>query len=185
MTKYLIIIIIGVLLTLPLIAQNRIKTLGLEKNGEQVFIAMGEWVEVSILDSASNKISGTYLGITANTIQIKLRKNKIVKNIHLNKINSIFKGGMDKNLVSFGIKRGFLTAFTYGQIFGVAQTLIKGKKLDTSLLAGFDFFMNLSFITVPAGALTGYMSRKLIRDNTNEYVIGNQNWMFIRSENSN
>ena len=78
MTKYLIIIIIGVLLTLPLIAQNRIKTLGLEKNGEQVFIAMGEWVEVSILDSASNKISGTYLGITANTIQIKLRKNKIV-----------------------------------------------------------------------------------------------------------
>ena len=176
MKLYTIRLITGILLTVstfPLIAQEDTSVLTLEKNGEQVFITMGEYVEVSSSDAPSNTVRGIYLGMTVDALRIQEKGESFVSKFPMDEIGSIFRGKTKstKEYVWGGIKLGGLVSVGIGGIIYLQSSNAYWTGMF-GLLSG--------FATVPVGALFGFIRAKVSEGKSVEYVIGDGEWVIVK-----
>ena len=178
----------GILLTasaLPLIAKEDASGLTLEKDGEQVLIPLGEGVAVSSAYDPSNTVRGIYLGMTVDALRIQEKGESFEWDIPIDKIGSIFRGKTTnftgkttKEYVQGGIKQGCLVSVGIGVFTFIVLT---GGGAGMAAMPGggvFGFFS--SFITVPAGALLGFIRAQVAEGNAVEYVIGDGEWVIVK-----
>ena len=171
----------GILLTasaLPLIAKEDASGLTLEKDGEQVLIPLGEGVAVSSAYDPSNTVRGIYLGMTVDALRIQEKGESFEWDIPIDKIGSIFRGKSTKEYVQGGIKQGCLVSVGIG-VFTFIVLTGGGAGMASMPVGGvFGFFS--SFITVPAGALLGFIRAQVAEGNAVEYVIGDGEWVIVK-----
>ena len=171
----------GILLTasaLPLIAKEDASGLTLEKDGEQVLIPLGEGVAVSSAYDPSNTVRGIYLGMTVDALRIQEKGESFEWDIPIDKIGSIFRGKTTKEYVQGGIKQGCLVSVGIG-VFTFIVLTGGGAGMASMPVGGvFGFFS--SFITVPAGALLGFIRAQVAEGNAVEYVIGDGEWVIVK-----
>ena len=171
----------GILLTasaLPLIAKEDASGLTLEKDGEQVLIPLGEGVAVSSADDPSNTVRGIYLGMTVDALRIQEKGESFEWDIPIDKIGSIFRGKTTKEYVQGGIKQGCLVSVGIGVFTFIVLT--GGGAGGGALPVGGVFGFFSSFITVPAGALLGFIRAQVAEGNAVEYVIGDGEWVIVK-----
>ena len=84
-------------------------------------IPLGEWVVVSSAYDPSNTVRGLYMGMTVDALRIQEKGESFEREIPIDEIGSIFRGKTKstKEYVWGGVKRGVLTAFVCGEIFGI------------------------------------------------------------------
>ena len=170
----------GILLTasaLPLIAKEDASGLTLEKDGEQVLIPLGEGVAVSSAYDPSNTVRGIYLGMTVDALRIQEKGESFEWDIPIDKIGSIFRGKPTKEYVQGGIKQGCLVSIGIGVFTFIVLT---GGRPQGGVIWGGVFGFFSSFITVPAGALLGFMEANVAEGNAVEYVIGDGEWVIVK-----
>ena len=170
----------GILLTasaLPLIAKEDASGLTLEKDGEQVLIPLGEWVAVSSAYDPSNTVRGIYLGMTVDALRIQEKGESFEWDIPIDKIGSIFRGKTTKEYVQGGIKQGCLVSVGIGVFILLFET---GGRPQEGIIWGGVFGFFSSFITVPAGALLGFIRAQVAEGNAVEYVIGDGEWVIVK-----
>ena len=181
MKRYTIGLITGILLTasaLPLIAQEDASGLTLEKDGEQVLIPLDEWVAVSSAYGFSNTVRGLYMGMTVDALRIQEKGESFEREIPMDEIGSIVTGETKSTgdyvfqgmrIACIGTMGGFL-------LLGIIdESSVKSGKYDA-----FDFGIFFSILTVPAGALIGYINGQAAQGNTVEYVIGDGEWVIVK-----
>ena len=151
--------------------------LTLEKDGEQVLIPLGEWVVVSSAYEPSASVGGYLIGVTRGAIRIQENSQSIERELPISEIGSIFIGKTRsvKDYVWGGVKFGGLIAAGGGLIFGVTC-----RGLPDGLLVGGQIGLLYSIITVPGGALVGYMRGKVAEGKAVEYVIGPGEWEIVK-----
>ena len=170
----------GILLTasaLPLIAKEDASGLTLEKDGEQVLIPLGEGVAVSSAYDPSNTVRGIYLGMTVDALRIQEKGESFEWDIPIDKIGSIFRGKTTKEYVQGGIKQGCLVSVGIGVFILLFET---GGRPQEGIIWGGVFGFFSSFITVPAGALLGFIRAQVAEGNAVEYVIGDGEWVIVK-----
>ncbi len=170
----------GILLTasaLPLIAKEDASGLTLEKDGEQVLIPLGEGVAVSSAYDPSNTVRGIYLGMTVDALRIQQKGESFEWDIPIDKIGSIFRGKTTKEYVQGGIKQGCLVSVGIGVFILLFET---GGRPQEGIIWGGVFGFFSSFITVPAGALLGFIRAQVAEGNAVEYVIGDGEWVIVK-----
>ena len=181
MKRYTKGLIAGILLTasaLPLIAKEDASGLTLEKDGEQVLIPLGQLVAVSSAYDPSNTVRGIYLGMTVDALRIQEKGESFQMEIPIDKIGSIFRGKTTKEYVQGGIKQGCLVSVGIG-VFTFIVLTGGGAGMASMPVGGvFGFFS--SFITVPAGALLGFIRAQVAEGNAVEYVIGDGEWVIVK-----
>ena len=181
MKRYTIGLIAGILLTasaLPLIAQEDASGLTLEKDGEQVLIPLDEWVAVSSAYDPSNTVRGIYSGMTVDALRIQEKGESFEREIPMDEIGSIVTGKTKSTgdyvfqgmrIACIGTMGGFL-------LLGIIdESSVKSGKYDA-----FDFGIFFRILTVPAGALIGYINGQAAQGNTVEYVIGDGEWVIVK-----
>ena len=162
----------------PLIAQEDASGLTLEKDGEQVLIPLEEWVVVSSAYDPSNTVRGIYLGMTVDALRIQEKGESFEWDIPIDKIGSIFRGKTTKEYVQGGIKQGCLVSIGIG-VFTFIVLTGAGAGIASMPVGGvFGFFS--SFITVPAGALLGFIRANVAEGKAVEYVIGDGEWVIVK-----
>ena len=170
----------GILLTasaLPLIAKEDASGLTLEKDGEQVLIPLGEGVAVSSAYDPSNTVRGIYLGMTVDALRIQEKGESFEWDIPIDKIGSIFRGKTTKEYVQGGIKQGCLVSVGIGVFTFI---VFNGGRPQGGVSWGGVFGFFSSFITVPAGALLGFIRAQVAEGNAVEYVIGDGEWVIVK-----
>ena len=183
----------GILLTasaLPLIAKEDASGLTLEKDGEQVLIPLDEWVVVSSAYDPSNTsyfrntVRGIYLGMTVDALRIQEKGESFEWDIPIDKIGSIFRGKTTnftgkttKEYVQGGIKQGCLVSVGIGVFTFI---VFNGGRPQGGVSWGGVFGFFSSFITVPAGALLGFIRAQVAEGNAVEYVIGDGEWVIVK-----
>jgi len=170
----------GILLTasaLPLIAKEDASGLTLEKDGEQVLIPLGEGVAVSSAYDPSNTVRGIYLGMTVDALRIQEKGESFEWDIPIDKIGSIFTGKSTKEYVQGGIKDGCLVSVGIGVFTFI---VFNGGRPQGGVSWGGVFGFFSSFITVPAGALLGFIRAQVAEGNAVEYVIGDGEWVIVK-----
>ena len=170
----------GILLTasaLPLIAKEDASGLTLEKDGEQVLIPLGQLVAVSSAYDPSNTVRGIYLGMTVDALRIQEKGESFEWDIPIDKIGSIFRGKTTKEYVQGGIKQGCLVSVGIGVFIWLFEA---GNIATTGIIWGGVFGFFSSFITVPAGALLGFIRAQVAEGNAVEYVIGDGEWVIVK-----
>ena len=186
MKRYTKGLIAGILLTasaLPLIAQEDASGLTLEKDGEQVLIALDEWVAVSIAYDPSNTVRGIYLGMTVDALRIQEKGESFQMDIPIDKIGSIFRVKTKKEYVRDGIKFGRLVSRGIG--VSVSLTFITASGFDSEqlpsiFLIGGIMAVASSIFTVPSGALLGSIHAQVPEGIAVEYVIGDGEWVIVK-----
>ncbi len=188
MKRYTIGLITGILLTasaLPLIAQGDASGLTLEKDGEQVLIPLGEWVEVSSAYGFSNTVRGLYMGMTVDALRIQGKGESFEREISMDEINSIFRGKTKstEEYVQGGIKQGCLVSLGIGGFIIVTFLIDSGgdvEALPSIFIFGGIWTVISGIFTVPGGALLGFSEAKAAEGNAVEYVIGDGEWVIVK-----
>jgi len=169
---------------LPLIAKEDVSGLTLEKDEEQVLIPLGEGVAVSSAYDPSNTVRGIYLGMTVDALRIQVKGESFEWGIPIDKIGSIFRGKITKltgkttkEYVQGGIKQGCLVSVGIG-VFAFIVFNGGSPQEGVSWAGAFGFFS--SFITVPAGALLGFIRAQVAEGKAVEYVIGDGEWVIVK-----
>ena len=188
MKRYTKGLIVGILLTasaLPLIAQEDVIALTLEKDGEQVSIPLDEWVAVSSAYDPSNTVRGIYLGMTVDALRIQEKGESFERDIPIDEIGSIFRGKTKstKEYVRDGIKFGRLVSLGIGGSVSLGFIIASG--LDLEALPGIFIFGGLwtvasGIFTVPGGALLGFIRAQVAEGKAVEYVIGDGEWVIVK-----
>ena len=163
---------------LPLIAQEDASGLTLEKDGEQVLISLDEWVTVSIAYDPSNTVRGIYLGMTVDALRIQEKGESFQMEIPIDKIGSIFRVKTKKEYVRDGIKFGRLVSRGLGVSVSLTS-FIAGAGLSSFIFGGI-MVVGSSIITVPGGALLGYIHAQAAEGIAVEYVIGDGEWVIVK-----
>ena len=168
----------------PLIAQQAVSGLTLEKNGEQVFVPLNERLGVSSADDPSKIFRGIYLGITVDALRIQEQGTSFVRDIPQDKIGSIFIGKTKstKEYVLDGMKLGGLVSIGTGSFITSIFLIESGfdmEALPSMFLFGGLWTIVSSIVIVPVGALVGYGQAQIAEQNTVEYLIGDQQWKIV------
>ena len=182
MKRYSIGLITGILLTasaLPLIAQEAASGLTLEKDGEQVLIALDEWVAVSIAYDPSNTVRGIYLGMTVDALRIQEKGESFQMDIPIDKIGSIFRVKTKKEYVRDGIKFGRLVSLGIGGSVSLTGIIASGFDPSIFIIGGI-MGVASSIFTVPGGALLGSIHAQAAEGTAVEYVIGDGEWVIVK-----
>ena len=172
----------------PLIAQEDINGLILEKDGEQVLILLEEWIVVVSAYDPSNTVGGIYMGMAGDALRLKEKKLELERELPFNEIGSIFRGKTKstKEYVWGGIKVGGLVSVGIGGFFTVM--LLNDSRSEGTIypLSGGPFYWGglfglwSGFFTVPAGALIGYMRGQAAQGNKVGYVMGDGEWVIVK-----
>ena len=186
MKRYTKGLIVGILLTasaLPLIAQEDVIGLTLEKDGEQVSIPLYEWVAVSSAYDPSNTVRGIYLGMTVDALRIQEKGESFQREIPIDKIGSIFRVKTKKEYVRDGIKFGRLVSLGIGCFLSIP--FITASEFDLEQLPGIFIIGGIiavasSIFTVPGGALLGFIRAQVAEGKAVEYVIGDGEWVIVK-----
>jgi len=170
---------------LPLIAQEAVSGLTLEKNGEQVLIPLDEWVAVSTANDPGNMFHGNYLGMTVDALRIQEKDESFERDIPIDEIGSIFRGKTKstKEYVWDGIKLGGLVSIGIGGFITSIFLIDSGgdmEALPSMFLFGGLWTVMSGIFTVPAGALIGYGRGQVAEGNAVEYVIGDGEWVIVK-----
>tara|TARA_Y100000766_G_scaffold61567_1_gene50828 strand:- start:1561 stop:2109 length:549 start_codon:yes stop_codon:yes gene_type:complete len=171
-------------IALPLIAQETVSGLKLEKNGEQVFVPLDEWLGVSSANDPSKIFRGIYLGTTVDALRIQEQGGSFVRDIPQDKIDSIFIGKTKstKEYMLDGIKLGGLVSIGTGSFITSIYLIESGLDMEaipSMLLFGGLWTVVSSIVTVPVGALIGYGQAQIAEENTVEYLIGDEQWKIV------
>ena len=163
----------------PLIAQEEVSGLTLEKDGEQVLIPLEEWVVVSSAYDPSNTVRGLYMGMTVDALRIQEKGESFEREIPMDEIGSIFRGKTKttKEYVWGGVKFGGLVSVGIGGFFTLLF-LTDGGGPDAFLCGGLMALFS-GIYTVPGGALLGFIRAKAAEGKAVEYVIGEGNWTIV------
>lgn len=160
------------------VAQEEAKDLILEKDGEQVRIPLEEWIGVSSAYDANNRVSGVYMGMTADAVRIQEKGESWERELPLNEIGSIRIGNTKsmKDYVLGGVKTGGIAAAG----FGVGLPLFYGAPIEPETFLAMGFFSIVAGIyTIPGGALIGFMLGNMAERDRIEYVIGAGHWTIV------
>ena len=152
--------------------------LTLEKDGEQVLIPLDEWVVVSSAYGFSNTVRGLYMGMTVDALRIQEKGESFEREIPMDEIGSIVTGKTKStgDYVFHGM--GIACIGTMGGVLllGIIdESSVKSGKYDA-----FDFGIFFSILTVPAGALIGFIRAQFAEGNAVEYVIGDGEWVIVK-----
>jgi len=163
----------------PLIAQEEVSGLTLEKDGEQVLIPLEEWVVVSSAYDPSNTLGGLYMGMTVDALRIQEKGEPFEREIPIDEIGSIFRGKTKttKEYVWGGVKFGGLVSVGIGGFFTLLF-LTDGGGPDAFLCGGLMALFS-GIYTVPGGALLGFIRAKAAEGKAVEYVIGDGEWVIV------
>ena len=164
----------------PLIAQEEVSGLTLEKDGEQVLIPLEEWVVVSSAYDPSNTLGGLYMGMTVDALRIQEKGEPFEREIPIDEIGSIFRGKTKttKEYVWGGVKFGGLVSVGIGGFFTLLA-LTDGGGPDAFLCGGL-MALFTGIYTVPGGALLGFIRAKAAEGKVVEYVIGEDEWRIVK-----
>ena len=167
----------------PLIAQEEVSGLTLEKDGEQVLIPLDEWVVVSSAYDPSNTIGGLYMGMTVDALRIQEKGEPFEREIPIDEIGSVFTGktGSTRDYVFQGMKVAGIGTMGFGMLMGAGLGLQDdGYGVGMSLLCGAFIGVFYSIFTVPAGALIGFLRGQAAQGKVVEYVIGEDEWRIVK-----
>ena len=167
----------------PLIAQEEVSGLTLEKDGEQVLIPLEEWVVVSSAYDPSNTLGGLYMGMTVDALRIQEKGEPFEREIPIDEIGSIFTGktGSTRDYVFQGMKVAGIGTMGFGMLMGAGLGLQDdGYGVGMSLLCGAFIGVFYSIFTVPAGALIGFLRGQAAQGKVVEYVIGEDEWRIVK-----
>jgi hypothetical protein len=109
----------------PLIAQEEVSGLTLEKDGEQVLIPLDEWVVVSSAYDPSNTLGGLYMGMTVDALRIQEKGEPFEREIPIDEIGSVFTGktGSTRDYVFQGMKVAGIGTMGFGMLMGAGLGL--------------------------------------------------------------
>jgi hypothetical protein len=167
----------------PLIAQEEVSGLTLEKDGEQVLIPLEEWVVVSSAYDPSNTLGGLYMGMTVDALRIQEKGEPFEREIPIDEIGSVFTGktGSTRDYVFQGMKVAGIGTMGFGMLMGAGLGLQDdGYGVGMSLLCGAFIGVFYSIFTVPAGALIGFLRGQAAQGKVVEYVIGEDEWRIVK-----
>ena len=168
----------------PLIAQEEVSGLTLEKDGEQVLIPLEEWVVVSSAYDPSNTLGGLYMGMTVDALRIQEKGEPFEREIPIDEIGSVFTGktGSTRDYVFQGMKVAGIGTMGFGMLMGTGLGMSEGFEggVGTGLLCGAMIGGFYSIFTVPAGALIGFLRGQAAQGKVVEYVIGEDEWRIVK-----
>ncbi len=167
----------------PLIAQEEVSGLTLEKDGEQVLIPLEEWVVVSSAYDPSNTLGGLYMGMTVDALRIQEKGEPFEREIPIDEIGSVFTGKTKstRDYVFQGMKVAGIGTMGFGMLMGAGLGLQDdGYGVGMSLLCGAFIGVFYSIFTVPAGALIGFLRGQAAQGKVVEYVIGEDEWRIVK-----
>ena len=163
----------------PLIAQEEVSGLTLEKDGEQVLIPLEEWVVVSSAYDPSNTVRGLYMGMTVDALRIQEKGESFEREIPMDEIGLIVTGKTKStgDYVFQGMRIACIGTMGGFMLLGIIYPPNNASG-GMGLVIGLGILS--SIFTVPAGALIGYINGQAAQGNAVEYVIGDGEWVIVK-----
>lgn len=168
-----------------LAAQAGSTELVLEKDGDQVRIPLEERIMVSSAYDANNRVSGVYMGMTADAVRIQEKGESWERDLPLDEIGSIRIGNTKsmKDYVLGGIKYGGLVSVGAGVVVTSSIMIdggLKSGQFQIALVWGGLVTVLSGIYTIPGGALIGFVRGNMAERDRVEYVIGNGHWIIVQ-----
>ena len=153
-------------------AQTELRDLVLEKNDKKVTIPKGDWVVAVNIFSPDLYVGGELLGISGDGILIRESVKERERNIPFNEIGILYHGYYKENskYIRHGVKWGGITAAGLGLIASVTTSL------PAYILYGLYISAFSGLVTIPGGAIVGFIRGKQAEGDAIEYVISPNDW---------
>lgn len=169
-------------------AQQDIRNLVLERDGEKVTIPSGDWIVAVNAWDPEIYTGGELLGISGEGVLIKEPKKDIETNITYNDIGIIYHGEYKSvwKYTKQGLKIGGLAAVAGGLFFGVLCVTVADEYASgNSFIENFGLgFFGGTYITgiftVPSGAVIGLFEGLVKKEQASEFVIGPNDWQIVQ-----
>ena len=162
-------------------AQQEIRDLVLERDGERVTIPAGDWVVAVNAFNPDIYAGGELIGVSVDGLLIREPGNDLEMNIPLNDIGSIFHGEYKTvgKYVREGMKRGALGGLGC-TAFAMTMMLVENGTYPVDLfgfaICGSIFYGGTGAI---AGAAYGFIKSQVAEGNAEEYYIGVNDWHIV------
>ena len=162
-------------------AQQEIRDLVLERDGERVTIPAGDWVVAVNAFNSDIYAGGEFIGVSVDGLLIREPGNDFEMNIPLNDIGSIFHGEYKTvgKYVREGMKRGALGGLGC-TAFAMTMMLVEDGTYPVDLfgfaICGSIFYGGTGAI---AGAAYGFIKSQVAEGNAEEYYIGVNDWQIV------
>ena len=162
-------------------AQQEIRDLVLERDGERVTIPAGDWVVAVNAFNPDIYAGGELIGVSVDGLLIREPGNDFEMNIPLNDIGSIFHGEYKTvgKYVREGMKRGALGGLGC-TAFAMTMMLVENGTYPVDLfgfaICGSIFYGGTGAI---AGAAYGFIKSQVAEGNAEEYYIGVNDWHIV------
>ena len=162
-------------------AQQEIRDLVLERDGERVTIPAGDWVVAVNAFNPDIYAGGELIGVSVDGLLIREPGNDLEMNIPLNDIGSIFHGEYKTvgKYVREGMKRGALGGLGC-TAFAMTMMLVEDGTYPVDLfgfaICGSIFYGGTGAI---AGAAYGFIKSQVAEGNAEEYYIGVNDWHIV------
>jgi hypothetical protein len=162
-------------------AQQEIRDLVLERDGERVTIPAGDWVVAVNAFNSDIYAGGELIGVSVDGLLIREPGNDFEMNIPLNDIGSIFHGEYKTvgKYVREGMKRGALGGLGC-TAFAMTMMLVENGTYPVDLfgfaICGSIFYGGTGAI---AGAAYGFIKSQVAEGNAEEYYIGVNDWQIF------
>jgi hypothetical protein len=162
-------------------AQQEIRDLVLERDGERVTIPAGDWVVAVNAFNSDIYAGGELIGVSVDGLLIREPGNDFEMNIPLNDIGSIFHGEYKTvgKYVREGMKRGALGGLGC-TAFAMTMMLVENGTYPVDLfgfaICGSIFYGGTGAI---AGAAYGFIKSQVVEGNAEEFFIGPYDWQII------
>ena len=162
-------------------AQQEIRVLVLERDGERVTIPAGDWVVAVNAFNSDIYAGGELIGVSVDGLLIREPGNDFEMNIPLNDIGSIFHGEYKTvgKYVREGMKRGALGGLGC-TAFAMTMMLVEDGTYPVDLfgfaICGSIFYGGTGAI---AGAAYGFIKSQVAEGNAEEYYIGVNDWHIV------
>mgnify|MGYP000215134842 FL=1 len=162
-------------------AQQEIRDLVLERDGERVTIPAGDWVVAVNAFNSDIYAGGELIGVSVDGLLIREPGNDFEMNIPLNDIGSIFHGEYKTvgKYVREGMKRGALGGLGC-TAFAMTMMLVENGTYPVDLfgfaICGSIFYGGTGAI---AGAAYGFIKSQVAEGNAEEYYIGVNDWHIV------
>jgi len=168
-------------------AQQEIRELVLEMNGERVTIPAGVWIVAQNAWNPDVYSGGELVGVTADELLIFDPVKDLRINIPIEDIGVLYHGEYKTvwKYTKQGLKYGGLAAVTGGLFFGAIcaagdSKLSSGNSMVENFGIGFIFGTGFTAIyTVPAGAVIGLIRGLVKKGQASEFVIGPYDWQIV------
>ena len=156
-------------------AQTELRDLVLEKNDKKVTIPKGDWVVAVNTFSPDVYAGGELLGISGDGILIRESVKERERNIPFNEIGILYHGYYKETskYIRHGVKWGGITAAGLGLIASVTTSL------PAYILYGLYISAFSGLVTIPGGALVGYIRGKAAESKAEEFIIGPNDWDIV------